>query len=337
MKRIVHILILVFIMVALALPCVPIYATVAAPDSMALEQIFINRSLISPNDMLIYFRYGIVYGSNPTPSADQTFIFRLFDTDGSTELGSITPYPYHDSGYGYGFGALYFAPDDAPTWGQAYTLGIYGNPVQFGATVPSYPIQLSTSNYSAFTAQTDNRNQATTNIIAILHSLDVIWTTSIVYGTNLLESGISNDVLASAGQTYMSGALVGGQSMLPDLFPTSISLPQYDSENWTTNQADIYANRYGNYTWVGNTTAGVGGLFGGSSNLGGGLIVAGFAIFCVIYGASKMQSVLSGMMAGVLVIICGYLVGFLPAAYMGTIIFFIAGYGGLVLYFNRSS
>jgi hypothetical protein len=247
-------------------------------------------------------------------------------------IGYINPFPYREGGYNYGVGCIYLPPATATllTWGSSYILAIQGNPSYF-TSIPDYRVTLSSSNYSTKTTQTDNQTEMGKNIVNNMNTLSLNW------GTSLTQSIGKGEILSSSGALYLQGAIPGIQYMCPAIMPSVIGAPDYaNSKNWTTAQADAYGHRFDTTTWVGNMTAGVGGLLGGSANMGAGLIVAGFALFCIVFATVKYQDVFSGFLASILVLTCGYLVGWMPAAMYGIIIFVIVLYTGIVMFLNRS-
>ena len=115
---------------------VPIFALATSnPDSTpTISNIKANRYLIESGDVLIYGEYDIPYASLPDESAADTYIFRLLDIDGSTELGAVAPFPLFDNGYNEGVFGFYFSASDNLTWGEAYTVRISQNPANGSGT-----------------------------------------------------------------------------------------------------------------------------------------------------------------------------------------------------------
>ncbi|KKK70070.1 hypothetical protein LCGC14_2927660, partial [marine sediment metagenome] len=79
---------------------------IAAPTSLELNSIQAFQNTVESNDILFVARYDIDYGSIPTETVTEAFIFRLMN--GVTELGSTAPFTYINNGYDEGAIALYF-------------------------------------------------------------------------------------------------------------------------------------------------------------------------------------------------------------------------------------
>lgn len=239
----------VFTIIAVLLVCltqtVPVLAAPAPPDDIDIINFYYNRHLYEADDFLLVVHYDIIYsGEYPDEPADDCFVFRLFDTDGTTELGQALPYPYANNGYGEGCVAFYFSAADAPTWNDSYVykLRVSGNPLQF-ASPPVYNFDIPTSAWSDETTQAGNQSQLANRIIEIAESLEIEWETT------LLSAQDAAIVLSSYGEEYLRNAIYGLQLLCPSLFYLqSTSLDVTDRE-WDTSLSETYKTRLDG-TWV---------------------------------------------------------------------------------------
>ena len=325
-KNLARIALVAFIIIVWILHAIPVKATIAQPDSLSLSDVHVNRNLIQTGDILFYFEYNIAYSSTPTVIAPDTFIFKLYGTDGTTELGRNVPYAFETLGYGYGISCIYFPASTAPTWNGTYTLSVEGNPIQF-ASIPSYSFVLSTANYTSYTATNDNQEELASKLLVMVQDLEVRWNRNLIATTSA--------VLGTSGYVYMKYTIPNIENLAPDLIGSTVVIPDYTARNYTTNNlSTTYKNRY-NGTFMGNFTSDLGGLFGTGASLAGGLLVVAGCVALIIFSAVKLGNALPGFLGATLVQIGGYLMGFLPAGFMGIIGFFFVIYIGYWWFFIR--
>jgi len=119
------------------LVAMPAQAQVAEPDgAFSISSVEVYRHCQELNDQLYLITATIENTTTPSTAVDQAYIVRVIGTDGTTELGSTTFYPYHDSGYDYGTCSVYLTADEVSTyetagvlsWSGAVTVEINGNP-----------------------------------------------------------------------------------------------------------------------------------------------------------------------------------------------------------------
>ena len=87
----------------------PVFAAIANPDTApTIWDVHVNQNVISQGDIVFTGLYNIPYATPPTATADQTFIIRLMDPTGTTDLGSVAPFNYNGYHNGYNQGAFSF-------------------------------------------------------------------------------------------------------------------------------------------------------------------------------------------------------------------------------------
>ena len=206
----------------------------AAPSIISA---YVCHNLIEEDDFLVLVYYNLSDDPLPEVPADEYYHFRLMDTDGITQIGASTPYPYYSAGYGDGVAAFYFSADDAPIWEQCYTVRIEGNPEYFETpSVTTYVLTL--ADYSQLDTREENQTLLGQKVIDIAHDIEVSWSISMVTVTDL------GTVLSSTGEAYFRGAVPGIQYLAPSIFSIQTTNPDFDERDWGTDQADDYANRY---------------------------------------------------------------------------------------------
>ena len=147
----------------------PVFAAIANPDTApTIWDVHVNRNVISQGDIVFTGLYNIPYATPPTATADQTFIIRLMDPTGTTDLGSVAPFNYtgYHNGYNQGSFSLYFAPGNTLSWGTTYIIQIAENPSQFASPL-KWNTSLTAGMYTSVTAQTDNQTDLASQIYTI--------------------------------------------------------------------------------------------------------------------------------------------------------------------------
>ncbi len=335
MSRALWCLVVLLMLCSLFVLAIPAQATVPyhpdSPPSIDQAKIRINRNVAAAGDIVIYAPYNIPYDSVPSVLARQSFIFQLIGTDGTTELGAVTPYTYFDSGYNNGVISFYFAPGHTLVWGTAYYIRISENPAEFSAPL-YYNYLISTSSYTTFTSQEDNRVEMATYVVDLASDLESYYS-----GTTLLETSGGRTVLASpAGENYFRGAIYGLQSMTPSLFLVEIVPIDVTTTNWTTAQFDTYETRFTG-TWVGTAQTATANQFGVSTaGLMGMVLIMLLSIGAVVLSTLKYEGKNAyGWAAVGLLLLMGALEGWIPTPVFATLFQLMLVYVAYVLFLTK--
>lgn len=214
MKRLLSIIAVVI--TALWLSVSPVLAT-ALPDSTpAIIDKWIWRNVLETGDMLVVVYENTPYATTPTDfDYSEAFVWRFFDTDGTTELAQALGYDYNENGYGYNVIGFYFAAADAPAWDQNYFITLSGTPAAF-ATPPTYTFEVTSSDYSSLTAQADVQVDIAARVLLLGADLDNKW--GLTVDTSLLSETETGTVLSIYGEAFFRGALYGLQAYAPNAF-----------------------------------------------------------------------------------------------------------------------
>lgn len=240
--------------IAAALAAVLMIATpvlaIALPDSTPTITVrYAWRNVIETGDFLLIFEENTPYAATPTTVYSEAFIWRLIDTDGTTELGQAQGYNYFESGYGYNVISFYFSAADAPTWAQIYHLRLSGTPTAF-TTPPSYNFDLTSSDYSSLTATADVKADIAVKIITLAQDLENRWSLSTANALVTQEEGGS--YLSVLGQAFFRGAILGIQAMAPTAFPATITNVDTSQRTFgTTYSSNLAAQNAGTYVATG--------------------------------------------------------------------------------------
>ena len=310
------------------LSTLPALAAIAEPtDTPTVSNIKVNQWLIEEGDILIYGDYNIPQTSPPIIGADEAYVFMLLD--GTTLLGSGTPFTKMDNGYNKGVFSFYFAADNDLTWGQAYTIRISQNPSQF-ETPDTWDYVLAESSYTSEDTQEGNQVQLTTNIIAAAQRLESFHT-----DYTFLDATSGGTVLsAPTGETYFRGAIYGIQAMAPDLFLVQ-TMEIYTSRDWTKEQFDTYEERFSE-GWVGTSENATGEQFGVTpSSVMGILFIVPLSVGAIIVSSIRFRRADPGLITASLFVLMGGLMGWVAAAIFASIYQAMAIYLAYVWFYAR--
>jgi hypothetical protein len=307
--RIFAILILLSSITASILLISPVFASIPQPDSSpTINFTHVNRNLILTGDVAVTGEYNIPYASLPAVNADQAFYIRLIDLDGTTEIGSVTPYVYFNSGYGHGAFMLYFATGF--TWGTNYTIRVSENPSQFALPV-NYDFVINAADFFTGSDTTDAQQaDLGSQVLKIAADLQTHYPS---YTFSQTIPG--RTVLASpTGETYFSNAMPGLQTMCPDIFLIQLEYPDVTSTNWTTAQADTYAGRF-SANFVGTATNATATQFHMTPMMITGLIFTmPVCAGAIVVSSRKYQRAEAGFIVCLIAIILSFIMGWVPAA-----------------------
>ncbi len=324
------VLLILMVMGLLGFPST-VFAAIAAPDSLSIDNYYVYRNLIESGDSLFIFQYNFVYSSYPTTSIDQTFVFRLLSSDGTTEIGAAIPYAYANYGYGKGIVALYFDSSDGVVWGTAYKVRVSGNPAQFEAP-PTYNFTLPTTAYTSDTSQEDNRDDLGDTILyTIGRSLEQAWGT----GYTLISQQDAGPCLSTQGETYFRNSIYGLQYMAPQIFYLqSADIIQDKPAKPGTSLSDTYKNRLDG-TWVETSLQGGADLF----EVPLSVLLFVFTIagcgFLVYFSQKHLHNPYPGYFASV-ILISGSTLLWLGFTLIGLIVFAGVFISGWLLFFKKA-
>ncbi len=308
------------------------HAVIAQPDSPGptISNLHVNTDLITMGDALIYGEYNLPYASStPTTPASSTFIFRLIDTDNTTELGSITPYVFVNYGYGYGAFSIYLP---ILMWNQPYILRISENPIQFAHPV-DYDYVMSVSMFSTLTDQASNQAELAANILVIAGDLETQWGST----HTLIQPNSGSYVLAAPeGELYFAGAISNIASLAPDLFLIQQYQPDVTSTNWTRTQFNSYEAR-NDTNWIGGAENATATQFGITPQMIMGiLIILPLCIGAIILSSKKYQRIEPGLIASAVILTMGGIMGWLPTAIFASINQSMGIYISYLFFYARS-
>jgi len=114
-KRITTALLLILVALVATLPATPVYA-IADPDSSPqVSAVYVYE--FSDGSVGALIDYYLDYGTLPDETVTEAYLAVFVDTDGATQLKSVAPYTFVDSGYGRGLAWIPFTSAEATAAG----------------------------------------------------------------------------------------------------------------------------------------------------------------------------------------------------------------------------
>jgi len=255
--------ILLILLAMVLLSATPIYADTADPSlAPTVKEINVFRNLIESGDALFLIYANIPYSTIPDTPVTQTFIWRLIDTDGVTELGSTLGFDYNDSGYGYNVYSMYFTAAEVTalpiTWGTSYIIRLSGNPAVFDDP-KTYNFPMNVNDYTTAVTQADNQAELAARILTLAGDLDNKWALAPTY--SLLTQNETATVLSVFGSALFRGAVRGLQAMAPTAFNVVVRALDVPDRKWSDNYTANLSTQWSG-TWVDTAKAAGAVLFG---------------------------------------------------------------------------
>ncbi len=224
----------------------PVYAINLPSPAPTLDVVNAYESTIEAGDQLYIYKFTIPYTSYPAETASQSFLARLFDVDGVTELGASTLYnnPYFHSGYGQGIISLYFSAADVATksmvWGAAYTASLDGNPIlSWNGNIPHIT--------NTITWDTGGSTSVAVRVISLALQFQSIWGLVVT----LTDSG----TLTSYGDNYFTGTIPNLRNIAPTIFTGYITTADFHERTYSLTYALTLRNQWIR-TWLDLTALG---------------------------------------------------------------------------------
>lgn len=208
----------------------PAYAIDLPDETPDVINIYAFRNILETADMLVLVYENTPYATTPNMTYSESFIWKFYDTDGSTELGYALTSDYHDSGYGYNVISFYFSAADAITWGEYYYIRLKGLGSAFESP-PTYTYQMAAGDYSSLTDQDEVRAAIAYRIMVLAGDLNNKW--ELDSTERLTAEYETGTALSIEGQAFFRTAVYGSQAMVPSIFPLYYGEVTSTDRTWT--------------------------------------------------------------------------------------------------------
>lgn len=188
---------------------------ISNPASIAMNNQFVFRNVLETGDWLVYCRYDVNYTTIPSEPANTTYEFVMYNTTGTTILGS-RPLNY----YQHNIISIYFTKAQASSkglvWGDPYIVIVRGSPPVFITLTEDVNQDTRVLGAGDYKEQSD----LAPHMLAEAEILQADW------GIILLENGYLN----ATGATYFTYAIPAFGSMAPEAM---YSTTYYMTVNYT--------------------------------------------------------------------------------------------------------
>ena len=241
MKKVFRFLLLVLVGVVLFSGGV-IHAAPGDPDFVVINDIFVFRNLLETGDQLYFVRYDVSYNATPTEDTDETWQVVLYDTDGTTQVGS-RPLNY----YQHNIISIYLSSTEALTWDGAYIVRVMGMPSVFGTLVEG-------TNMRTRTLGPGDYREGTEIGAIMLEQAAILeddWVITLLTATGLLNATGANYFTIAVGQLG---------TMAPEIFETVTKEHTSPYTDWEESYAGDLPDHKG--PRLQNAMTGIGSIFG---------------------------------------------------------------------------
>ncbi len=221
---------LLAIVFLLSFPAVPVRAIDDPNTAPQVLAVYVYEFSSGSVGVLIdyYLDYDPVPGI-PDETVTEAYLAVLVDTDGTTQIKSVAPYTFVDSGYGRGMAWIPFTVAEAATAGldsaniTDYRIWLTGNPTLAWAGDP--PKTITTIDQWVTT------NVPETLASRILYYADVL---ELAWTLNMVEYTADGNKLTSVGSSYFENVISGCRELAPGAFSATTSDPDYMSISYDT-------------------------------------------------------------------------------------------------------
>jgi len=262
MKRIIVSLFIVLILLLTVVS--PVFA-IADPDSPpSVNAVYVYNLTDGGVGVLIdyYLDYDFTLPITGTPVPDETvteaFLAVFVDTDNVTQLKSVAPYTFSNSGYGRGAVWIRFTAAEVATYGitsadiALYRVWLVGNPTLAWAGVP--PKTVATIDYW----QPAGSNTATLLALKVLTLADQL---ELAWSLDMIEVTALGNRLTTLGASYFENVIPNLRTLAPACFSAGTYTPTLENIDYSTEYGAVMTNITGTVigspiTFAGNTITG---------------------------------------------------------------------------------
>lgn len=241
-----RILALLIVMVLAVLPALPVYA-IANPDSPPqVTGVYIFEGCLETGDVGVLIDYYLDYASIPDETATEAYMASFIDTDGTTQLSTVAPYTFTDSGYGRGMIWIYFDEADVTSYGldsanQAlHSVWLMGNPTVESGWPGDPPKTAVGIDYW--------QTSGTTAILLALRVLYLADQLELEWSLDMIEETSLGSRLTALGGSYFMNVIPNLRAMAPSCFSAGTVAPIYEDLDYSATFGATMTNGTGTVT-----------------------------------------------------------------------------------------
>ncbi len=228
-QRIALVIVLVsLLMFSIATPVLAI----AQPTSASVNAVYAYDNCLEDGDLGILVDYTINYGVLPTETANAAYLTVFIDTDGTTQLKSVAPYVFQNSGYDRGLTWIYFSAAEVTTYSidaadiALYSVWLVGNPT-LTWVAPATPPQVIV-NIDSWSTITEPATLIALRVLYYAGVLESAWTLDMIEVTSL------GNKLTTLGASYFENVIVSLRTIAPACFSSTSVPPNINDITYST-------------------------------------------------------------------------------------------------------
>jgi len=230
-KLILSILIAVLVVLLTAIPVLAIDDPDSPPQILA---VYVYEDLAVDGDLGILIDYYIDYtiAGIPPETVTESYLASFINTDGVTQINTVSPYTYQGAGYTYkgyhrGMVWIYISATDVATYfidsanEALYDIWLMGNP-----TVPSGwtgDPPKTTADIDLWYTSGDSAILLALDVLRLAQDLELAWT------LDMIETTALGSRLTSAGESYFENVITNLRTIAPSCFSVS-TVPQVQED-----------------------------------------------------------------------------------------------------------
>lgn len=214
----------------------PVFAIDPPDDGPFILQVDMYRHVLEDDDILVHGRYNWPYAAAPSETITQAVFARLLN--GATEVARSSIYAYYNRGWGYGSFAMYLNASEASgLWEAALTVETRGSPtLDWGGDAPV--ASTSVLNWRSTSSTTATQSLMYAHFISWANTLGDYWSVS------LTGQYAGETKLSSYGEAYFTNVVEGLRVMCPQLFSSTLEVPDYEDIVYPTTGAEEMSDNW---------------------------------------------------------------------------------------------
>lgn len=214
---------------------IPVYA-IDDPDSPPqVNAAFVYENVLEDGDVGVLVDYYLDYvtpppAHYPDETVTEAYLVVFIDTDGTTQLKSVAPYTFVDSGYGRGLAWIYFTAAEAATYvldsadAALYRVWLVGNPTLAWAGDPPKTI----ATIDQWNTAADPATLVALRVLYYADILELAWTLDMVEATSI------GNRLTTVGESYFVNVISNLHTIAPACFAAGEVQPAKEDIDYTT-------------------------------------------------------------------------------------------------------
>ncbi len=235
-SKVITITLLLILVALIALP-IPVYA-IADPDTPpSVNAVYVYENSLENGDIGVLIDYYLDYAvlptvADPNDTATNAYLAAFIDVDGTTQLDSVAPYTYVDSGYGRGLIWIYFSAAEVTVYGidsaniALHEIWLMGNPTIASGWTGDPP--KTTAAIDQWTTVADPSTLITLRVLYYADQLELLWSLDLIGETPL------GSRLTPLGAGYFTNVISNLRAMAPDAFADTETDPEYTPISYDT-------------------------------------------------------------------------------------------------------